>query len=218
MIDKNTLITHLNDFKNTKKYNLGQLAEFICKNQITSDFFENHVELFNSYIKTSPRTIIKYSKEYDKFLHLSYTNEEIKIIKNIEEKRLIIFWILNSVKDNPDIENYRGAKLKFAIDVYLEQEKTVSDLIDYITNYCIIPYSDSVTTGIKLTPAEENILEYIHKGYSVPQIVAKEKCSKHTVENHKKNICRKIDALNKEEYKNKKTLAKLHILATDYFK
>jgi len=217
MVNQDTLIEHLRDFKNTDKYSTKQLAEFLYKNPVTSDFFKRHVKQFKSYIKSSPRTIVKYSKEYNEYLHLSYTKEEINIIKNIIEKNLIAFWILDLAKDGLDILVCRGAKLRFAVDVY-DGNKAIADLIDYIIKFCIIPYYESTSDEVKLTYTERIVLEYIHQGFLVPKIAEEMNCSKHTIENHKKNICKKIDALDKEEYKGKTASTKLRILASKIFK
>lgn len=217
MINKDTLIENLKDFKDSDKYSSKQLSEFLYKNPVTSDFFKYHVKQFKSYIKSSPRTIVKYSKEYHEYLHLSYTSEEISIIKEIREKHLVTFWILDLVKNGLTLLNCGGAKLRFAIDVH-EGNKGIADLIDYIIKFCIIPYSESTSDEVKLTYTERIVLEYIHQGFLVPKIAEEMNCSKHTIENHKKNICKKIDALDKEEYKGKTASTKLRILTSKIFK
>lgn len=217
MINKDTLIENLKDFKDSDKYSSKQLAEFLYKNPVTSDFFKYHVKQFKSYIKSSPRTIVKYSKEYNEYLHLSYTSEEISIIKEIREKRLVTFWILDLVKNGLTLLNCGGAKLRFAIDVH-DGDELRTDLIDYVIKFCIIPYSKNTSSEVKLTAAERNVLECIHNELSVPEIAKKLSCSRNTIETHKKNICLKIDLLNEEEYRDKTPLAKLHILSKKIFK
>ena len=219
MIDKNVLIKNLEDFKDTKKYPPKQLATFLHNNSITSNFFKEHVSQFCNYINTYPRTIVKYSKEYDhNKLHLSYSSKELNILEDIKNKNLITFWILNFAKDDLDIKKCNGAKLRFAIDTYLEAEPIIN-LIDYVIKFCIIPYSEhKPIDNPMLTPTEKIVLELIHQGYTVPTIAEKLQCSIRTIENHKKNICKKIDDLNSEEYKDKKALGKLRILANKFFK
>ena len=218
MIDKNSLIKNLEDFKDTKKYSPKQLATFLYNNSITSIFFKEHVSQFCNYINTNPRTLIKYSKEHDhNKLHLSDSIKELNILDDIKNKNLITFWILNFAKDDLDIKNCNGAKLRFAIITYLEDEPIIN-LIVYVIKFCIIPYSENNTIDISLTETEKIILKHIHDGLSVPQTAKILSCSKYTIENHKKNICKKIDELNNVEYIDKKALNKLLILAGKIFK
>ena len=213
MLDKNILIRNLEDFKNTEKYSAKQLAEFLSKNPVTASFYKKHVDKFKLYIRQYPRAIIKYSKEDNKFLKLSYTKEELNVVWDIQEKYLVTFWIIDLAKDGIDISNYLGAKKRFAFDTY-DGDEPIIDLIDYVIKFCIIPYSDGTEKiNIGLSETERTILEYIHKGWSVPQIADEMNISKHTVENHKKNICIKVDDLKLDEFNGLKALAKLNLLA-----
>jgi DNA-binding NarL/FixJ family response regulator len=79
-------------------------------------------------------------------------------------------------------------------------------------------FCENNTIDISLTETEKIILKHMHDGLSVPQIAKILSCSKYTIENHKKNICKKIDELNNVEYIDKKALNKLLILAGKIFK
>ena len=232
MIDKNILIKHLESFKKKDdKYSLKQLAEFLSCNEITSKFFQDKVEKMQQYVRSYPRLIVKYSKDKYAFkppssygyysFSYKYTEEERDIINNINDEHLIAFWFLN-LELNSQFNNINCGRvmLKLAYDVYEPDSSEIEDLIDYIVKFCIIPYSENQTININLTDTEKKVLKYIHTGLSVPQIAEKMCISKCTIENHKKNICAKIKALKeeKEEYKDLKALAKLHLLAQKIFK
>ena len=214
MVNQDTLIEHLRDFKNTDKYSTKQLAEFLYKNPVTSDFYKYHVKQIQSYIKSHTKTLYKYSKDRDL---CSFTNEEVKIINLINENHLITFGVLELERNGFNVINSGGMRMRFAIRTLLYKE-SISDLIEHIIKFCVLTSYETMSNNIKLTPTEKIVLEYINEGVLVPQIAEEMNCSKHTIENHKKNICKKIDALDKEEYKGKTALAKLRILASKIFK
>lgn len=228
MINKDILIKNLEDFKDTKKYSLKKLAEFLSSNEITKDFYQKHVNKINQYKQKNPKLLVKLSKDKYYFKqksancfnpHYKYDKKELNIIQdNILDKHLITFLAL-SLELNENFTTKDCGKVIFNLifDVY-EDNKEIEDLIDYIIKFCILPYSENQIVDINLTGTEQLVLEYIHNGLSVPQIAEEMTCSKNTIENHKKNICKKIDNLNQDEYKNLKALAKLHLLAQKIIK
>ncbi len=214
MVNQDTLIEHLRDFKNTDKYSTKQLAEFLYKNPVTSDFYKYHVKQIQSYTKSHTKTLYKYSKDRDLY---SFTSEENKIINHINENHLITFGVLELERNGFNVLNAGGMRMRFAIRTFIDNE-AIADLIEHIIKFCIMTYSENTPDEVKLTYTEKIVLEYINKNFLVPKISEEMNCSKHTIENHKKNICKKIDALDKEEYKGKTASAKLRILASKIFK
>ena len=176
MIDKDILIKHLEDFKNKdNKYTIKQLAEFLSKNTITNDFFQNKVEKMHQYIKNYPKLIVKYSKDKYAFyppsqygnhsFSYTYTQEEYDIINEIKENHLISFWFLNlELNDNFDCRKSGKVMQRLAYDVYDSDDTTIEDLIDYIIKFCIIPYEKpDIKKGKKSDVKKCYVLKYFEE-------------------------------------------------------
>ena len=67
MLNNNTLIKNLEDYKDTEKYSTRQLAEFLSNTEGLKDFYQEHIDKISEYIKKYPRLIVKFSKDINCF-------------------------------------------------------------------------------------------------------------------------------------------------------
>ena len=150
--------------------------------------------------------------ELTRLLKKNYPGINVLIVSMHADEQLITE-CLEAGADGYLLKDFRNEELLIAIEKIMQGEKYISrSASEILTRHLLNSVASSKTPKIELTRREKEIIEFISLGLSNKEIAEKIFLSTSTVDAHRYNILKKMDAKNTAEMITKAIKLKILIL------